>query len=27
LLKNLANEQDIPSVVFDHEDVAQWFHS
>jgi hypothetical protein len=26
LLKNLTNEQDIPGVVFDHEDVAQWFH-
>lgn len=26
LLKNLANQQDIARVVFDHEDVAQWFH-
>jgi hypothetical protein len=26
LLKNLTNEQHIPGVVFDHEDVAQLFH-
>jgi hypothetical protein len=27
LLKNLTDEQDIPGIVFDQEDVAHLFHS